>query len=61
MSIFKYEEIEKCVSAISERVGEQLEMVNYNTSPKIDDAISAADQVLCRSMLKREYEIYDAL
>ncbi len=61
LTIFPYEEFDRFLEAISARIGEPVDVVNWNVSPKLQDGPTKADYRRCRKALAADYQIYDAI
>lgn len=61
LQLFRYENIDRFLEEISERVGNKITLQPRNASPKREQTLSAAVRKHAENYLSREYEIYDAL
>lgn len=61
ITLVRYDDIDAFTKLIGERVGQEIDVVRWNVSPKADSGPSDDDRLTCRKNMARDYEIYDAI
>jgi len=61
ITLIRYEDITQFLKIISARVDQEIQMVNWNVSPKLDVRPTESDMEFCRKNMVRDYKVYDAI
>lgn len=61
LTIFRYDEIDLFVDALTRQIGEPLKIYNWNVSPVLDFRPSEKDRKRCRDELVEDYAVYDVV
>ncbi len=61
LTLFRYDDFAGFLGHMAEKIGEELEVVNFNVSPEAAEGPSEEDYQRCRIELAADYRIYDAI
>ncbi len=61
LTLFRYDDFADFLNHMAEKIGEELEVVNFNVSPELAEGPCEEDYQRCRIALAADYRIYDAI
>ena len=60
-ALYAFDRMPEMIADIEDRIGEELDIVEYNVSPKTTTALTPEDYAYCKERLKRDYAVYNSL
>lgn len=61
LTLFRYDDLNRFLDCMIDRVGREFEVYNWNVSPQVASSPSEADYERCRAGLAADYRIYDSI